>query len=102
MCVPQNGHEAEFAGFYAYCTIILAWFPPLIFSLLVEAGLDQKYGVIAVSGFFTIALIMLSMAAPWEEILEETRNASVVDADNKKTQSADEFISTSDSGSVDE
>jgi len=90
MCVPQNGHEAEITGFYTYCTIILAWLPPLIFSLLVEAGTDQKYGVIAVSSFFTIGFITLSMAAPWNEILDEARSANAKQEKDTSDDSAEE------------
>lgn len=82
MCVPSTGQEAELSGFYAYSTIILAWLPPLIFSVMVEANIDQYIGVIAVSSFFSIGFVMLSMAAPWKEILEEAQAAVHVGNDD--------------------
>ena len=70
MCLPK-GQEAELAGFFVYCTQILGWLPPLIFSAMVEAGVDQNYGVMSVTVFFFIAIGILSCAAPWPEILKE-------------------------------
>lgn len=104
MCVPQNGSETELAGFYTYCVVILAWLPPLIFTALVEAGIDQHYGVIAVSGFFSMGVVMLSRAAAWTDILEETRLASLnTTSDNKNGSASDDDAAMStDSGSDDE
>ena len=36
MIVP-HGLEAELSGLYVYCSQIIAWLPPLLFSVLVEA-----------------------------------------------------------------
>jgi MFS-type transporter involved in bile tolerance (Atg22 family) len=70
MCLPK-GHEAELSGFYVYCTQILGWLPPLIFSLLVSNDVSQKYGVMSVTVFFLVAIGLLSCAAPWDEIVDE-------------------------------
>lgn len=70
MCLPK-GQEAELAGFFVYCSQILGWLPPLIFSFIVEAEVSQTYGVVAVSTFLVIASGIVSMAAPWSEILED-------------------------------
>jgi MFS-type transporter involved in bile tolerance (Atg22 family) len=70
MCLPK-GQEAELAGFFVYCSQILGWLPPLTFSIMVEANVGQTYGVIAVSMFLLLAAGIVSLAAPWPEILEE-------------------------------
>jgi MFS-type transporter involved in bile tolerance (Atg22 family) len=83
MIVPQ-GQEAELSGFYVYCTQIIGWLPPLLFSVLVEANVDQGIGVIAISGFAIIAVALLSMAAPWPEILadiEEEKSTDIQSAE---------------------
>lgn len=84
MCLPK-GQEAELAGFFVYCTQILGWLPPLIFSLMVEAGVDQTYGVMMVAAFFFVAIAILSLAAPWEDILEEAAgmDAAIILEDSK-------------------
>ncbi len=71
MCLPK-GQEAELSGFLVYCTQILGWLPPLIFSVMVEARVSQTYGVVAVCTFFLVAVAILEFAAPWNEILEES------------------------------
>ena len=80
MCLPK-GQEAELAGFFVYCTQILGWLPPLIFTLMVEAGADQTYGVMSVAAFFFLAIAILSLASPWEDILAEAAevDSSVLD-----------------------
>lgn len=54
-----------------YCTQILGWLPPLIFTILVQSNVDQKFGVISTSFGFLVAVFFLSCAAPWEEIVAE-------------------------------
>ncbi|GAX17521.1 hypothetical protein FisN_18Lh166 [Fistulifera solaris] len=71
MILPKD-HEAELAGFYVYCTQILSWLPPLIFTILVEADVNQTYAVVAVSSFLLISILSLQCAAPWDDILEES------------------------------
>jgi MFS-type transporter involved in bile tolerance (Atg22 family) len=71
MCLPK-GQEAELSGFFVYCTQILGWLPPLIFSVMVEAKVSQTYGVVAVSAFLLIAVALVSCSAPWEDILRES------------------------------
>lgn len=71
--VTPKSQEAEIVGFYVYCTQLLVWLPPMIFSWLVEANVDQNIGMIVVSSFFLVAIALFSMAAPFDELLEEVR-----------------------------
>ena len=70
LIVPK-GQEAELSGIFVYCTQIIGWLPPLVFSILVENDIDHGYGVLVVSAFVLIAVVLLSLAAPWDEIIEE-------------------------------
>ncbi|KAL3929238.1 MAG: hypothetical protein SGARI_004810 [Bacillariaceae sp.] len=70
MCLPK-GQEAELAGFYVYCTQILSWLPPLLFSVLVQADVPQKWGVVATAFGYAVSIMFLSCTGSWEEILEE-------------------------------
>lgn len=70
MCLPK-GQEAEFAGFFVYCTQILVWLPPLIFSIVIESGLEQKFGLMVTTTFFLVAVGILMFTASWEEIVED-------------------------------
>ena len=94
MCLPK-GQEAELAGFFVYCTQILAWLPPLIFSLLVDANVPQKYGVIASSFGFVVGILFLSCTASWEEIVAEAdqnKDLDLIVDDNSGVAVQDEVI----------
>ena len=73
LCIPM-GKEAELAGFFVYCTQILGWLPPLIFSLLVESDVSQGVGVMVISSFFLVAIAFMSMTGPWQVIIDEVAN----------------------------
>lgn len=77
MCLPR-GQEAELAGFFVYCTQILGWLPPLLFSILVENDVAQKYGVVISAFGFVTAIGFLSCAAPWPEIVKEAEDGGSV------------------------
>ena len=83
LCVPQ-GKEAELAGFFVYCTQILGWLPPLVFSLLVETDVSQGIGVMAISSFFLVAICFMSMTGSWDEIMEEVANGGSEPGDGGK------------------
>ena len=71
-----KGQEAEYSGFFVYCTQILSWLPPLIFSLIVELGVKQSYGLIAVQSLYGVAIACVTCMAPWEICLEEVKAGS--------------------------
>jgi len=72
MCLPK-GHEAEIAGFFVYSTQILGWLPPLLFSVLVDNNISQKFGLMAVAAFFIPAIGFLFLTPSWPEVLAEVR-----------------------------
>ncbi|CAB9500794.1 expressed unknown protein [Seminavis robusta] len=74
--ITPKDQEAELAGFFNYCRIILSWLPPLLFSLLVEANVSQSIGIITTNCFFLLAIAALCMSAPWEQVLEEVHGGS--------------------------
>ena len=76
MCTPQDGHETELAGVFSYCLVILGWFPHLLFTALVEAGVSIMYALIAVSGPLAVGFLILSLSAPWDKIVEESNKGS--------------------------
>jgi MFS-type transporter involved in bile tolerance (Atg22 family) len=90
MVLPA-GQEAELTGFFIYCTQILVWLPPLVFALMIEAGVKQTWGLMSLIIFFAIAIGVLCLVAPWPEVLEEsakpidTHIAAVVVAKNEGT-----------------
>lgn len=92
MCLPR-GQEAELSGFFLYCSQILGWAPALLFTILVENNVSQTYGVMSVSIFLIIAIIALSCAAPWDEIVEESQRTveesqRTADTDDQEEEAA--------------
>ena len=77
--VTPHDQEAEMAGFFNYCRLILVWLPPLMFSLLVEANISQSIGVIVTGAFFLIGVCFVSVVTNWEEIVKEVREGSAHD-----------------------
>lgn len=71
------GQEAEMSGFYNFCSNVLAWLPPLIFTVATENRVEQKYAIIMTASFFLVAIAILSCAGSWDEILEEAKNGVV-------------------------
>jgi len=72
LIVPKE-QEAELAGFFVYCSQIIGWLPPLMFSIIVENGYNQKWGVLAVTGFHFIAIFIISFQeGPWSSSSDES------------------------------
>jgi len=69
--VVPAGQEAEMAGFFVYCSQILVWLPPLIFSILLEAEMDQRLGIVAIACFFLVSNLFYLMSPPFDEVLKE-------------------------------
>jgi MFS-type transporter involved in bile tolerance (Atg22 family) len=89
MALPKS-QETEFSGFYVYSTQILGWAPPLLFAGLVELDISQTYGVWSIALFLVIAIGILSCAAPWSEILVESKLNGV----SNTSKDADESVSS--------
>jgi hypothetical protein len=83
MLLPK-GQEAELSGFFVYCTQILGWLPPLIFSVLVQSNIDQKYGILAVQAFFAVAIAFVSMIR-WADAVEQVHGREFVTNDGDET-----------------
>lgn len=69
MIVPK-GNETEIAGFFLYCTQVLGWLPPLVFTEMNEYGIPLKWGGIHLNIYLVIALICYFCMAPWSHCLD--------------------------------
>ena len=59
---------------------------PLLFTILVELDVSQTIGVVSITIFFIIAIVVLSFAAPWDEIVAESRQT--IDTPNQEEPAA--------------
>jgi MFS-type transporter involved in bile tolerance (Atg22 family) len=72
LCVPPD-QEAELAGFFVYCTIIMTWVPSLLYSIIVEKGKDEQYGLIPICILQLLSMISISMIPEWDDVLEGSK-----------------------------
>jgi UMF1 family MFS transporter len=101
MLLPK-GQEAELSGFFVYCTQILGWLPPLIFSLMVENNIHQRYGIVAILFFFVIAIAILSMLN-WTEAVEQihgSKDQDVEDAEDEENAPVEPKKRSSSNGRI--
>jgi len=68
MIVPE-GQEAELAGFFLYCTQILGWLPPLVFTMMNERGIPLQWGGIHLNLYLMVALLCYHFMAPWDDCI---------------------------------
>lgn len=85
--VPKS-QAGELSGFYVYCTQILGWLPPLFFSILVENDYNQKWGILAITGFHSVAIGILCLQRPWKDV--ENANTSEEEESTKEKIQEDE------------
>eukprot|EP00339_Tiarina_fusa_P001225 CAMPEP_0117083372 /NCGR_PEP_ID=MMETSP0472-20121206/58701_1 /TAXON_ID=693140 ORGANISM="Tiarina fusus, Strain LIS" /NCGR_SAMPLE_ID=MMETSP0472 /ASSEMBLY_ACC=CAM_ASM_000603 /LENGTH=527 /DNA_ID=CAMNT_0004811973 /DNA_START=49 /DNA_END=1632 /DNA_ORIENTATION=+ len=71
--VLPEGQEAELTGFFVYCTIILSWICPLIYSLMVEAGVPEHWGLMPLVVFKVLGFFSLLRLPEWDEVRESTK-----------------------------
>lgn len=75
-CIPR-GQEAELAGFFVYCSQILGWFPPLIFTIMVQNSVNMKWALTCVASVLLVSIFFLCLCGSWPEILEEAKTTNV-------------------------
>ena len=80
MCLPEN-QEAELTGFYVYCTQILTFLPPLIFSVINESGIGMQWALLSLILFFFIALVLLQLMESWDKVVERAKSNRMKDVE---------------------
>lgn len=76
--IPKGGQDAELMGFYLFASQVLAWLPSLIFTVMNEAGVDQRIGLSTLIAWFVLGVICLCFMGPYDEAVraaqeEETK-----------------------------
>jgi len=72
MLMPE-GQESELAGFYLYCSQIFSWLPPLVFTMMNEAGISLSWGGVQLNIYFLMAGVFYCLMKPWESCLEASK-----------------------------
>jgi MFS-type transporter involved in bile tolerance (Atg22 family) len=108
-CIIPEGQDAELMGFYLFSGEVFAWLPPLVFTVLNEAGVRQQYGVGCLSIFWLLSLIGLLLFGDYGEARERSNRMKPVaeieastmitraeDGSNVATNEEDLIISSED------
>lgn len=70
-----KGQEAELAGFFLYCTQILGWLPPLVFTLFNEnPDISISWGGVQLNIWLFLALVCYMMMPSWSRCKEITED----------------------------
>jgi UMF1 family MFS transporter len=72
MIIPR-GQETELAGFYKYCSQVLSWAPPLVFTIINESGINLNWSGMSLNVFLSLGLVCFMRTKPWDECLEDAK-----------------------------
>jgi len=76
LAVPK-GQEAELAGFFNYCSQILGWLPPLVFTIMIQNDIPLPWALTVVASIFIISVCLLGMCGSWESIIKEANTIEI-------------------------
>merc|ERR1712045_849954 len=71
MIMPKD-QEAELSGFFIYCTQILGWLPPLVFTVMNESGINLSWGGIHLNAYFFLGFCLTWLMPPWKICMIDT------------------------------
>lgn len=89
-----KGQEAELAGFYLYCTQVMGWLPPLIFTIMNESpGVELYWGGVHLNIYFFISFCLYSFLPKWEECVEITSGPNkMIEGRNMNTEEEEDDV----------
>ena len=66
-----KGQESELSGFYLYCTQVLVWLPPLVFTIMNESDIPLNWGGVQLNFYIFLSLIFYQMMpSSWIDCVE--------------------------------
>lgn len=80
LIVPP-GNEAAFSGLFLYCTQILNWGPPLVFTVMNESDIPLKWAGISLNIWFAIGCGIMQLMLPWNECVEAAKTNKMIDGE---------------------
>ena len=66
------GQDAELMGVYLFAGQVWTWIPPLIFTVMNEAGINQSVGIGILSVYFFLGWIGLFMIGDYDKAIQQT------------------------------
>ena len=75
--VPE-GQDAELMGFYLFADISLTWLPPILFTVINEAGMSERVGLASICIFFLLSLVGYWKMGSYEDCVKAANRLTVV------------------------
>lgn len=72
--ITPTGQETELMSMYLFCGQVLSWLPPLLFTILNEAGVSMSIGLASLNLFFLAGLVCLHLMGDYNVALEQARS----------------------------
>jgi hypothetical protein len=63
--IIPRGQEAELMGTYICACQMLAWLPPLVFTIMNEAGYSMRIGLFTLTMYFAISFCILFLVGDY-------------------------------------
>mmetsp|Transcript_2686 Transcript_2686/g.5772 ORF Transcript_2686/g.5772 Transcript_2686/m.5772 type:complete len:117 (-) Transcript_2686:157-507(-) len=79
--IPE-GQDAELMGMYLFAGQILSWLPPLVFTVMNEAGVSIRISMISLLIFWFVAIVCLQCMGSCDYAVsatQESQSAAVVE-----------------------
>jgi MFS-type transporter involved in bile tolerance (Atg22 family) len=70
--IPE-GQDAEFMGIFLFSGQVLTWLPPLVFTIMNEAGVSQRVGIGTLCVYFSLGLTSLCLMGGYREAVRQAR-----------------------------
>lgn len=94
-----DGQDAELMGVFLFAGQVLTWIPPLVFTAMNEAGVNQSVGIGSLSIYFFLGLIAICKIGDYRKAVARTGRHVTIDENNSHPhlhdpETSDESIST--------
>lgn len=93
-----DGQDAELMGFFLFSGQILTWLPPLIFTVLNEAGVNQRISIGTQAIFFFLGILALCCMGNYRAAVEMAGRMHVTAANDSSSGNGEEMASENHSG----
>lgn len=78
MIMPK-GQEAELAGFFLYCTQIVGWLPPLVFTIMNERDYSLNLAGMHLNIYLGLAFCCYMVMASWSQCAENAVTNKIIE-----------------------
>ncbi len=77
MIIP-SGQESELTGFFLNCTRILSWLPPLVFTVINEAGIHLSWAGLHMNIYLLIGFLLFMFMPDWQTCIQIAQQVNMM------------------------